>query len=184
MEEMMEHFDPKDINRSASIYNAEKLDWLSAHYIKNMSNTKLAELLEDFGLVLSSHDKREILLDSFKDRAKTLKEMADLISEVLTAPVVFDEKAVAKGFKGDAFEILEAFAEKLKSSENLHLPVDYHHVMEELVAEKEIGFGKIGQPLRIALMGKLSGPGLDAVMSIIGKEETLSRIESAIKANS
>jgi len=184
MEEMMEHFDPKDINRSASIYNAEKLDWLSAHYIKNMSNTKLAELLEDFGLVLSSHDKREILLDSFKDRAKTLKEMADLISEVLTAPVVFDEKAVAKGFKGDAFEILHAFADKLKSSENLHLPVDYHHVMEELVAEKEIGFGKIGQPLRIALMGKLSGPGLDAVMSIIGKEETLSRIESAIKANS
>ena len=184
MEEMMEHFDPKDINRSASIYNAEKLDWLSAHYIKNMSNTKLAELLEDFGLVLSSHDKREILLDSFKDRAKTLKEMAELISEVLTSPVVYEEKAVAKGFKGDAFEILEAFAEKLKSSENLHLPVDYHHVMEELVAEKEIGFGKIGQPLRIALMGKLSGPGLDAVMSIIGKEETLSRIESAIKANS
>ena len=184
MEEMMEHFDPKDINRSASIYNVEKLDWLSAHYIKNMSNTKLAELLEDFGLVLTSHDKKEILLDAFKERAKNLQEMADLINEVLTAPVIYDEKAVAKAFKGDAVEILHAFAHKLKEKEELHLPTDYHHVMEELVAEKEIGFGKIGQPLRIALMGKLSGPGLDVVMSIIGKEDTLERIAAAIKANS
>jgi glutamyl-tRNA synthetase len=184
MEEMMELFDPKDINRSASIYNVEKLDWLSAHYIKNMSNTKLAELLEDFDLVLSSHDKREILLDAFKDRAKTLKEMADLINEVLSAPVMYDEKAVAKGFKADAPEILHAFCEKLKSADELHLPVDYHHIMEEVVKEQEIGFGKIGQPLRIALMGKLSGPGLDVVMSIIGRDETLSRIEAAIKANS
>ena len=184
MEEMMEFFDPKDINRSASIYNVEKLDWLSAHYIKNMSNTKLAELLEDYGLILSSHDKREILLDSFKERAKTLQELADLVSEVLTAPLVYDEKAVAKGFKADAPEILHAFCEKLKSAQELHLPVDYHHLMEEVVAEKEIGFGKIGQPLRIALIGKLSGPGLDAVMAIIGKDETLSRIEKAIKVNS
>ena len=182
MDEMMEFFDPKDINRSASIYNVEKLDWLSSHYIKNMSNTKLAELLEDYGLILSSHDKREILLDSFKERAKTLQELADLINEVLTAPLVYDEKAVAKGFKADAPEILNAFYEKLKSAKELHLPVDYHHLMEEVVNEKEIGFGKIGQPLRIALMGKLAGPGLDAVMAIIGKDETLARITAAIDA--
>ena len=54
--------------------------------------------------------------------------------------------------------------------------------MEEVVAEKEIGFGKIGQPLRIALLGKLAGPGLDAVMAIIGKDETLARITAAIDA--
>ncbi len=184
MDEMMEFFDPKDINRSASIYNVEKLDWLNAHYIKNMPNEKLAVLLEDFGLLLSSHDKREILLDAFKDRAKTLKELADLISEVLSAPVIYDEKAVAKGFKADAPEILDAFCEKLKAADALHLPVDYHHIMEAVVAEKAIGFGKIGQPLRIALIGKLSGPGLDVVMAIIGRDETLARIEAAIKANS
>jgi glutamyl-tRNA synthetase len=183
MEEMMEFFDPKDINRSASIYNVEKLDWLSSHYIKNMSNNKLAELLEDFGLVLTSHDKKEILLDAFKERAKNLKEMVDLINEVLCTPIGYDEKAVAKAFKADAIEILNLFAQKLKEKDELHLPLDYHHVMEEVVAQKEIGFGKIGQPLRIALMGKLSGPGLDVVMSIIGKEDTLSRIEAAIQAN-
>lgn len=184
MDEMMELFDPKDINRSASIYNVDKLDWLSSHYIKNMPNPVLSELLEFFGLVLSSHDKREILLDALKERAKTLQDLADLIGEVLSAPVVYEEKAVKKAFKEDSAEILNDFADRLKKSENLHLPIDYHHVMEELVNEKGIGFGKIGQPLRIALLGKLSGPGLDVVMSVIGRDDTLARIKAAIEANS
>ena len=62
MDEMLSLFNPADINKAASIYNTEKLDWLNAHYIKNTPNAKLAELLEGFELYLSSHDKREILL--------------------------------------------------------------------------------------------------------------------------
>jgi len=54
--------------------------------------------------------------------------------------------------------------------------------MEKVITEMEVGFGKIGQPLRIALLGKMGGPGLDAIMAVIGKEETLKRIESALKA--
>jgi glutamyl-tRNA synthetase len=81
MDEMKELFNPKDINKSASIYNTEKLDWLNAHYIKNSSNDRLAELLIEYDLVLTSHDKKEILLDSLKERAKTLKELASLIKE-------------------------------------------------------------------------------------------------------
>ncbi|MBU1927942.1 glutamate--tRNA ligase [bacterium] len=184
MEEMMELFNPKDINKSASIYNTEKLDWLSAHYIKNMPNKKLAELLEQYGLMLTSHDKKEILLDSLKERAKTLKDLAELTKEILATPVSYDEKAIAKAFKADAIEVLNAFSAKVTASENLHLPSDYHHLMEEVVNEMSIGFGKIGQPLRLALLGKLSGPGLDSVMAIIGKNETLQRIENAINANS
>jgi len=180
MDEMKELFDPKDINKSASIYNTEKLDWLNAHYIKNTPNEKLTELLIDFGVVLSSHDKREILLDALKERAKTLKELASMISEIIEAPSQYDPKAVKKAFKGNAIEVLEVFANRLEEAEDLHLPSDYHHIMEKVVAEMEIGFGKIGQPLRVALLGKLSGPGLDVVMSVLGKDETLSRIAKAI----
>ncbi|MDD2906493.1 MAG: glutamate--tRNA ligase [Sulfurimonas sp.] len=184
MEEMIALFNPKDINKSASIYNTQKLDWLSAHYIKNMPNKELAALLEFHGLLLTSHDKKEILLDSLKERAKTLQELAELTKEVLNTPTSYDEKAVAKGFKADAAEVLNAFAAKINAADELHLPSDYHQLMEAVVQEMEIGFGKIGQPLRIALLGKLSGPGLDSVMSIIGKEETLLRIANAISANS
>lgn len=184
MDEMVELFNPKDINKSASIYNTEKLDWLSSHYIKNMPNNKLAELLTSYDLVLTSHDKKEILLDSIKDRAKTLKELSELALEVLESPNSYDEKASKKAFKEGAIEILNAFGAKLTNAPDIHLPSDYHHLMEEVVNEMSIGFGKIGQPLRVALLGKLSGPGLDSVMAIIGKEETMLRIARAITAHS
>lgn len=184
MDEMQNLFNPKDINKSASIYNTEKLDWLSAHYIKNSPNAELAELLTQYDLVLTSHDKKEILLDELKDRAKTLKELAALTKEILTTPTSYDAKAVKKGFKEGSIEVLNAFGTKVGNADELHLPSDYHHIMEEVVNEMEIGFGKIGQPLRVALLGKMSGPGLDSVMAILGKEETMLRIANAITANS
>ena len=184
MEEMKNLFNPQDINKSASIYNTDKLDWLNAHYIKNTSNEELANLLTDFGVVLTSHDKKEILLDALKERAKTLKELANLVLEVTTSPTTYEEKAVKKAFKGNAVEVLNVFGAKLSSATDLKLPHDYHVVMEDVVNEMEIGFGKIGQPLRVALLGKLSGPGLDDVMAVIGKEETMLRIANAITANS
>ncbi|ADR35028.1 glutamyl-tRNA synthetase [Sulfuricurvum kujiense DSM 16994] len=180
MKEMLELFDPSDINRSASVYNVEKLDWLNSHYIKNMSNDKLCELLEFHGVILVSHDKREILLDALKERSKTLVEMANQINEILVRPTGFDEAALKKGYKEESKGILQTFARALKNGGELHLPSDYHHVMEQVVAQLEIGFGKIGQPLRIALMGKLSGPGLDTVMAIIGVDETLARIDALL----
>ncbi len=180
VEEMLEHFDPGDINASASQYNPDKLLWLNAHYIKNTPNDKLAKLLEDFGIFLFSHDKREIILDIFKERSKTLKEMAEQIAEVLETPETYDEKAIKKAFKGEAKEILAKFAEALEAAGDLHLPTEYHALMERFVEENEIGFGKIGMPLRVALIGRLGGPDLSDVMSIIGKAETLGRIRKLL----
>jgi glutamyl-tRNA synthetase len=180
MDEMMELFNPKNINRSASIYNTEKLDWLNSHYIKNTPNQELAKILEEYGLSITSHDKKEILLDAIKERAKTLKELALLGGEMINPPASYDEKAVEKAFKGEAVEVLNNFITKLSSSKELHLPSEYHHIMQEVVDEMSIGFGKIGQPLRVALLGKMSGPGLDSVMAVIGADETISRVKHAI----
>ena len=180
MSEMIELFNPKDINKSASIYNTEKLDWLSSHYIKNMDNNSLVELLNEYGLVLTSHDKKEILLDALKERAKTLKELAELAKEIIDTPVSYDEKAVKKAFKGDAIAVLNNFGAKISNAKELHLPSDYHSIMEDVINEMEIGFGKIGQPLRIALLGKMGGPGLDVVMAFLGKEETMLRVANAM----
>jgi glutamyl-tRNA synthetase len=183
-EEMIELFNPKDINKSASIYNTEKLDWLNAHYIKNTSNTELAELITQYDVILTSHDKKEILLDALKERAKTLKELASLIEEIVVTPTSYDDKAVKKAFKEDSASILNAFSAKISSCDELHLPSDYHALMEEVVNEMEIGFGKIGMPLRVALLGKMGGPNIDVIMSVIGKEETLLRITNALAVNS
>jgi glutamyl-tRNA synthetase len=183
MEEMKELFNPQDINKSASIYNTEKLDWLNSHYIKNMSNNELVTLLENHNLSLNTHDKKDILLDSLKERAKTLKDLAQLIDEILVTPESYDKKAVKKAFKEGSIEILNAFGAKITKANKLHLVSDYHALMQEVVNEMDIGFGKIGMPLRVALLGKMGGPNIDSIMAIIGKDETMLRIANAITAN-
>jgi len=181
LEEMIALFDPKDINKSASSYNLDKLLWLNAHYIKNTPNAKLAELLKEFGVDIAEHDKLEMLLDATKERGKTLVELAEQIKLILNAPTEYDPKAVKKAFKGNAKEILTDFIAMLQTWEKpLHLPSDYHEVLEAIVAEKEIGFGKIGQPLRVSLLGSMTGSGLDEIMAIIGVDETIERIERAV----
>ncbi|MDT8339181.1 MAG: glutamate--tRNA ligase, partial [Sulfurimonas sp.] len=147
-------------------------------------NSELAKLLEQYGLLLTSHDKKEILLDAIKERAKTLKEMASLVYEIITTPTYYEQTAVEKALKGNALEILNLFGAKVSAAKELHLPSDYHHLMQEVVDEMGIGFGKIGQPLRVALLGKLSGPGLDSVMAIIGRDETMLRIANTIAKHS
>ena len=181
IEEMIALFDPKDINKSASSYNLDKLLWLNAHYIKNTPNDKLAALLKDFGVDIAEHDKLQMLLDATKERGKTLVELADQIRLILEAPQSYDPKAVKKAFKGEAKEILTDFIAMLQTWEKpLHLPSDYHEVLEAIVEEKGIGFGKIGMPLRVSLVGALTGAGVDEMMAIIGREETILRIERAV----
>ncbi len=181
IDEMIALFDPKDINKSASSYNLDKLLWLNAHYIKNMPNKELAEKLVDYGVSIEGHDRLEILLDATKERGKTLVELASQIELILTTPESYDPKAAKKAFKGEASEILRNFADTLREWDGeLHLPADYHAVLEHYVEKSEIGFGKIAQPLRVSLLGSMTGSGVDEVMAIIGVEETIHRIDRAI----
>ncbi len=179
LDDMIKLFNPKDINRSASIYNTQKLDWLNSHYIKHSPNEKLEALLGEFGVVLGS--KKEQLLNSLKDRAKTIKELGELINEIVQTPNEYDEKAFSKNINSSSKEILEAFMAKLMEHKDLSSATEFHNIMQEVVDEHSIGFGKIAQPLRVALLGKMSGPALDVIMSIIGKDESIKRIQNVLK---
>ena len=180
IEEMLELFDPKDINKSASSYNLDKLLWLNAHYIKNSSNEKLINLLKDFGVNLENLEKREAILNATKSRAKTLVDLAKQIENILYAPKEYDSKAIKKAFKGEALENLKEFLALLEEK-NPQSKEEFHQLMQSFVESKNIGFGKLGQPLRVALLGSLSGPGLDEVMYIIGLDEVKKRVENIEK---
>jgi len=180
VEEMIKLFDPKNINKSASSYNLDKLLWLNAYYIKNSSNEKLAKLLKDFDVNSKYNDKMLLLIEITKGRAKTLVDLANEINSIVNAPKEYDPKAIKKAFKGEALKIIEEFTNLLEQSE-AKTKEDIHKVMEEFVASKEIGFGKLGQPLRVALFGAMRGPGLDEVMAIIGIDEVKSRVEAIKK---
>jgi glutamyl-tRNA synthetase len=181
LEEMIELFDPNDINPSASSYNLDKLLWLNAHYIKESSDTKLITLLKDFGVDLEDNPKASAILTATKERGKTLIELAEQIRLITDAPTAYDEKSSKKAFKGDAAEILTDFATMLREA-NPSTQEAYHNVMQALVAKREIGFGKIGMPLRLSLLGSMTGAGVDEVMAVLGVDETVERIERAVDA--
>jgi glutamyl-tRNA synthetase len=181
MSEMLELFNPDDINKSASAYNAEKLLWLNSHYIKNSSNERLESELAKFGLILSSHDKKEILLDSLKERAKTLVELKDLAKEILAIPKSYDEKGLKKGFKaGDEVELLKEFRDIIANDNSLHLPNDFDGAFHKFLDERGLKFGKLGLPLRLALTGITSGISIMDIMAIIGRDESINRIDKLI----
>ena len=180
VEEMIELFDPKDINKSSSNYNLDKLLWLNAYYIKNKPHNELAELLVDFGVDIRDSDKRDLILNATKERGKTLVELSEQINLILNAPTEYNPKNAKKAFKGDAVEILGEFLEMLKES-NASTKEEYHAVIEAIVAKREIGFGKIGMPLRVSLLGSMTGSGLDEIMAILGTDEIIKRVEKAIE---
>ncbi len=179
IEEMIALFDPNDINKSSSNYNLDKLLWLNAHYIKNKPDNELIELLKAFGVNLEGNDKASMLLSATKERGKTLVELAEQIKLITTAPTQYDEKSAKKAFKGEAKEILSTFADMLALAQPTTQEA-FHSVMEKIVEEKQIGFGKIGMPLRVSLMGSMTGSGLDEIMAILGMGETIKRIEKAV----
>ncbi len=181
MEEMLRLFNPDDINRSASAYNAEKLNWLNAHYIKNIPNERLARELESFGLFLISHDKKEILLDCTKERTKSLLELADMVKDVINTPSEYDEKAVIKHINQEALIMLKNFKGFLGSYEgDLHLPTDYKDMIDNFLSIYHLKLNKFAQPIRIALVGKAVSPSIFDVMAVLGRVESFNRIDNAI----
>jgi len=181
IEEMITLFDPTNINKSSSNYNLDKLLWLNAHYIKNMEHAKLAELLKEYGVDITNSDKKDLILNATKERGKTMVELGEQVNLILNAPIEYNPKASKKAFKGEASTILSDFSKMLvDAKDSLTEPAKYHALIEQIVAEKEIGFGKIGQPLRVSLLGAMTGSGLDEIMAILGVDETVSRIDKAL----
>ena len=182
MEEMIKLFDPKDINKSASRYNYEKLLWLNQHYIKATPNAKIAKLLkDDFEIDIENHDSLEILLDDVKERAKTLKEMAEVIKNIINKPTEYNEKALKKFIKENTKENLSKFLEFIEDKE-IHLPTEWHDVMNEFLELNELKPKELMPPLRICLNGDTKGIDLANLLAILKKDEVKSRISNFLKA--
>jgi len=180
IDEMINLFDPKDINKAPSRYNKEKLDWLNSHYIKNSPNEKLELLLkEDFGVDITDHDRKEILIDELKERVKTLKEMAVEIEKILNEPKEYNEKAVKKFIKDEVISNLREFLVFL-NDKNPKLPSEWHDVMDEFLKLKEIKPKFLMPPLRIAMVGDTKGIDLAALLSVLGREEVKKRLASLL----
>lgn len=183
-EEMLELFDPNNINKSASAYNEEKLKWLNGHYIKNVSNERLIRELKFFDCEIHGHDKKEMLLDLTKERAQTLIELKEAIDNIITAPQDYDKKGAKKFIKENTPKILEYYIKMLEEYEgDLHLACDYEAATKPFMQEYDLKMPALFQPIRIALTGGTQAPSVYDIMAILGLSETRKRIYIALECN-
>ncbi len=185
MEEMLELFDPTNINKSASAYNEDKLLWLNSHYIKNLSNDRLAKELEFFDCFVHGHDKKEMLLDLTKDRVQTLVELKDAISIILDTPSDYEAKGVKKFVKDETIlKILDSYLGVLEeNSDTLHLSVDYEAITKPFIEKFDLKFPQLFQPIRLALTGTTQAPSVYDILAVLGVETSVARIKTAIEKN-
>jgi len=177
MDEMLELFDPNDINKSASVYNAQKLSWINTQYIKSLHVDRLVEVLKEYGLNLSEFEKKEELIDLLRDRAKDMNELKDMLSSIMNEPKTYDEKAVKKFLDDDALETLKAFCVELKSKERVVLAEDYKQIANSFLEKRGLKLKHLAQPLRIAIVGSAVSPSIFDVLSIVGLENVIKRID-------
>ncbi|MDD3342787.1 MAG: glutamate--tRNA ligase [Sulfurospirillaceae bacterium] len=180
LEEMQAFFDPNDINKSASAYNKEKLLWLNTHYIKTLSAERLIEELKFFGMDISAHIKKVELIDALRERAKTLKEFAVMIEQIIVQPKTYDEGAVAKFLGGDALSVLEAYHKTLVQKGTMNTAGEFEESTKAFLEERGLKLKDIAQAIRIAMVGSSVSPSIFEVLAIIGYSDVLQRIQNLI----
>lgn len=184
MEEMLELFDPSNINKSASAYNAEKLLWLNSEYIKAVSNDRLIEELKFFDLDLSHHAKRTELLDLAKQRAQTLVELKKSITDIIDVPTTYEEAGVKKFVKEDTKEFLEKYLVLLEQNkDNLYDALKVEEITKPFINENGLKFPQLFQPIRLALTGGTQAPSVYDIIAILGFNEVSTRLKEALKRN-
>src|SRR5690606_16520673 len=127
----------------------------------------------------ASLDYVEEVVSTLKERATFVSDFWELGSFYFVAPTEFDEKALKKSIKPETAELLEKLAGILNSIEEFEQE-NLQDVVKNWISEENIGFGKVMQPLRLAMVGALKGPDLFHIMASIGKEESIERIQKLI----
>ncbi len=183
-DEMIELFDLKKVNKAPSTFNTSKLKWINQQYIQQADSARLAKLLksrlEVLQVVVPANINLTQIVEMFKSRSQTINEMADSALFLFNEITHYDEKAVKKVFKQSAILPFETLINKISAIDNW-ADADLHGLIEATVKELEVGFGKVGQPLRVALTGQSSGPANDEIMQVLGKEACLNRISNALE---
>ncbi|CAM3735780.1 Glutamate--tRNA ligase [Vibrio aerogenes CECT 7868] len=182
-DEMIEYFSLDAISKSASAFNTDKLLWLNNQYIKNSDPEYVAKHLQwhldQQGIHKENGPAITDVIQLVGERCNTLVELAQQSRYFYEDFDDFEPGAAKKHLRGVAKAPLSLALEKIKAltvwnTENLH------QVIADVCEALEVGMGKVGMPLRVAVTGIGQSPSVDATMNLIGKARVVQRIEMAI----
>ncbi|NCT10582.1 MAG: glutamate--tRNA ligase [Flavobacteriia bacterium] len=183
LDELVQAFDLKRVSKSGAKFNPDKTKWFNQQYMQQKSVAELANLyapkLKEKGIV-TEKETIEKVISLIKERAVFVADFWELSNFFFEAPTTFDEKAISKNWKEDTNKLMEQLLIKISKIDDFSSQ-NTESIIKDWITKNEIGFGKVMQPLRLSLVGEMKGPHLFDIMEIIGKQETIQRIESAIK---
>lgn len=184
-EEAIELFDIADCSRPAGVFDFDKLrSTFNHHYLRAAPTERIRPLwmeqLTELGVEIAPDDPRlDLLLDPLRERARTIREMAEQAKPLLTPTVEFAEKARKKHLKAKAAPLLRQAADRLEGLGSSPTDEEIVDCFRSVAADNEVGMGKVAQPCRVAMVGTDRSPGIDLVARVVGLERAAKRIRAA-----
>lgn len=182
LDELIQAFSFERCSKSGAKFDIEKARWYNHQYILKMSNHELAEqflpTLEEKGITVSL-EKVARIVGLVKDRVHFSKELWDQASFFFVAPTTYDEKTVRKRWKEDTPQQMQQLIEVISNTADFSAQ-SQEEAVKEWIKEKELNTGAIMNALRLAIVGEPKGPGIFLITELIGKKESVRRIQQAI----
>jgi len=190
LEELIQAFSLERVNKAGARFDLDKTKWFQHQYLQQKSEDELVELfnpiidkkLESQNNIFKdfTRDYRKKVITLIKERATFVADFWDLSSFFFLTPTEYDAKATKKAWKEGAAVLMAELIAVLSQIENFSTQ-NVEKIVKEWITSKEIGFGKVMQPLRLSLVGAMKGPHIFDIMNMIGKDEAINRITLAIK---
>jgi glutamyl-tRNA synthetase len=182
--EMIEHFSLDDINKSASSFNIEKLNWINQQYLISVPIDQIVDLvkqrLDKTGIQYGDETDFQSIVELYRQRVSTINELADSILYCFEDFKEYDEKAAKKALRPVALGPLQRLQDEFSDLKEWKSPA-IHQIIESVIQQLGLNMAKVGQPLRVAVTGGSFSPPIDDTVEIIGKAKTLARITRAIR---
>ena len=186
LEELIKLFDGTCLNAAASALDADKLQWLNAHYMRSLSAQELAKRVYPFvcslGYSYINLEQLEIMSPLFVERANNLVELASAMVPLFIKAddLEFAEVALKKVHNADSVVIMQKLEEYFVKLNDFTVEI-LEKSLNDFVQINGLKFKQVGPPLRVALLGYMGGPHLPDIMVALGKEESLARIRNFAK---
>jgi glutamyl-tRNA synthetase len=183
-EQMVEWFDFTGVGTTSGIWDKAKLLWLNQQWMKLLPEATLAERLLPFlearGIQARGDARLEPLVRALRERSNTLEEMATTAANVyFRSGVTLDEKAAAKHLTGDSLNLLRQAREALAALPEWKVEA-LDGVVKTVSEAASVGMGKVAQPIRVALTGNTTSPGIGETLLLVGRDEALRRLDAAL----
>jgi glutamyl-tRNA synthetase len=185
LNELKEKFSIKRVHKAGAVFNLEKLNWLNFEHLRKKDDNEILKMLRN-EISVSDYNNDNYTDEYLLKVISSMRERISFMREYLTkgfyffeAPKDYEERNLKKRWKEDSHELLKKIKVEFENLDNPAIE-DFETSLTKTAGELNIGKGKLIHPLRIAVSGVGEGPGVFEILNVLGKNEVIKRIDTAL----